>query len=357
MLAWFTADDPLPFVAMLVRWVGKISAAGSGSVEGPAPAGPGQADPARPVVRRRRHPPVHSSFRSEFGIPLFRNGHALVLSSVVTSVVGMLFWVLAARRASPSVVGRNVVAINVLTSLGAVAQLNLQSTLIRFVQPAGARTRRLVVAIYLVERGVGPRAGGGLSGRAAPHRPRPGVPPVLTGHDGVVHRLCGDLDDHDPRGRGADGVAEGPLGAGRERRVLVGQGRDGDPLRRAVPGGRHLPVVDRGRPGHGGPHQPLPVRPGHSPAPAGRRHLGWCHRPAVAGLRPLRLPRQPVVAGTDPHPAADRPHPVRRLRQRLLLAGLVDGEPPLPGHPGRRGLAGGRALHRRVRGSKTGAAR
>ena len=106
------------------------------------------------MIRRRRNSPVHSSFRSEFGIPLFRNGHALVLSSVVTSVVGMLFWVLAARRASPSIVGRNVVAINVLTSLGAVAQLNLQSTLIRFVQPAGARTRRLVVAIYLVSAAV-----------------------------------------------------------------------------------------------------------------------------------------------------------------------------------------------------------
>jgi O-antigen/teichoic acid export membrane protein len=52
------------------------------------------------------------------------------------------------------VVGRNVVAINALTSIGAVAQLNLQSTLIRFVQPAGRHTRRLVVGIYLVSAAV-----------------------------------------------------------------------------------------------------------------------------------------------------------------------------------------------------------
>ena len=154
-LAWFTKDDPLPSVAMLVRAAGAFGAMLRLRRGTPTPSEGQTADLPEPVLRLRKRPPVdRTSFRSEFGMPLFRNGHALVLSSVVTSVIGMLFWVLAARRSSPSVVGRNVVAINVLTSIGAVAQLNLQSALIRFVQPAGRHTRRLVVGIYLVSAAV-----------------------------------------------------------------------------------------------------------------------------------------------------------------------------------------------------------
>jgi predicted ATP-grasp superfamily ATP-dependent carboligase/O-antigen/teichoic acid export membrane protein len=154
-LAWFAGDDPLPFFAMLMRSGGTFGARLWHRRSAPSPSNERPDDSPEPVLRQRKRPPAErTSFRSEAGMPLFRNGHALVLSSVVTSVIGMLFWVLAARRASPSVVGRNIVAINVLTSIGAVAQLNLQSTLIRFVQPAGRRTRRLVVGIYLVSAAV-----------------------------------------------------------------------------------------------------------------------------------------------------------------------------------------------------------
>ena len=150
-LAWFAQDDPLPFVAMLVRVAGTFGARYWPRRGAPSPSEGRPDDPPEPVLRQRKRVQAErTSFRSEFGIPLFRNGHALVLSSVVTSLIGMLFWVLAARRAPPSVVGRNIVAINVLTSIGAVAQLNLQSALMRFVQPAGRHTRRLVVGAYLV---------------------------------------------------------------------------------------------------------------------------------------------------------------------------------------------------------------
>ena len=154
-LAWFATDDPLPVFAMLVRAAGRFGARLRPRPGAPSPSEEQPAALAEPVLRRRKRPPAErASFRGEFGMPLYRNGHALVLSSVVTSVIGMLFWVLAARRSSPSVVGRNVVAINALTSIGAVAQLNLQSALIRFVQPAGRHTRRLVVRIYLVSAAV-----------------------------------------------------------------------------------------------------------------------------------------------------------------------------------------------------------
>jgi predicted ATP-grasp superfamily ATP-dependent carboligase/O-antigen/teichoic acid export membrane protein len=150
-LAWFAKDDPLPFVAMLVRATRMIGARLRPRRGTPSPSEVPPDVPPEPVLRqRKRSAAERTSFRSEFGMPLFRNGHALVLGAVTTGVIGMLFWVLAARRASPSIVGRNIVAINVLTSIGAVAQLNLQSALIRFVQPAGRHTRRLVVGVYLV---------------------------------------------------------------------------------------------------------------------------------------------------------------------------------------------------------------
>src|SRR5207302_4108548 len=41
---------------------------------------------------------------------LFRNGYALIASSAVTSLLGMVFWVVAARRYSPRDVGLNSAA-------------------------------------------------------------------------------------------------------------------------------------------------------------------------------------------------------------------------------------------------------
>lgn len=90
-----------------------------------------------------------SPFR-ELGEPLFRNGHALVLSSVVTSVLGFLFWVLAARGYLPATVGNNSAALSVLTFLGGVAQLNLATVLVRFIPTAGSRRTRLIVSAYVV---------------------------------------------------------------------------------------------------------------------------------------------------------------------------------------------------------------
>ncbi len=90
------------------------------------------------------------SLREELREPLFRNGHALVLSSVVTAVVGMGFWVIAAHSYAPSVVGRNSVALSTMTFLASLAQLNLAGALARFIPAAGRHARRLVVAAYAV---------------------------------------------------------------------------------------------------------------------------------------------------------------------------------------------------------------
>jgi O-antigen/teichoic acid export membrane protein len=80
--------------------------------------------------------------------PAHRDGLALVLSSGLTSAVGMLYWVVAARLFAPEVVGVNSVLLSTMMLLGSVAHLNLTYALLRFVPIAGLAARKLVVLGY-----------------------------------------------------------------------------------------------------------------------------------------------------------------------------------------------------------------
>jgi O-antigen/teichoic acid export membrane protein len=82
--------------------------------------------------------------------PVARDGFALVLSSGLTSAVGLLYWVVAARLFAPAVVGVNSVALSTMQLLGGIAHLNLTQALLRFGPVAGRHTRRLMVACYAV---------------------------------------------------------------------------------------------------------------------------------------------------------------------------------------------------------------
>ncbi|WP_214401925.1 phosphotransferase [Pseudonocardia lacus] len=81
--------------------------------------------------------------------PAHRDGLALVLSSGLTSAVGLLYWVIAARLFPPAVLGVNQVALNTMMLLGSVAHLNMTYALLRFVPVAGLAARRLVGFGYL----------------------------------------------------------------------------------------------------------------------------------------------------------------------------------------------------------------
>ncbi|MGZ0145908.1 phosphotransferase [Kribbella sp. WER1] len=87
--------------------------------------------------------------------PLFRSGHLLVASSVLTGVVGIAYWLAAARLYPPDVVGRNSAAISAMMFLAGCAQLNLMSALLRFLPTSGSGAKAMVVRSYAV--------GGGLS--------------------------------------------------------------------------------------------------------------------------------------------------------------------------------------------------
>ena len=70
------------------------------------------------------------------GDPMLRNGYALIVSATVTQVLGVLYWIVAARTAPAAVVARNSTAISVMLFLAGVAEFNLMSTLIRAARPA-----------------------------------------------------------------------------------------------------------------------------------------------------------------------------------------------------------------------------
>jgi O-antigen/teichoic acid export membrane protein len=103
---------------------------------------------APPVGRR----PLRRPLRDLTGRlnPVHRDGLALVLSSGLTSAVGLLYWIVAARLFDPATVGVNSVALSTMQLLGGVAHLNLTQALLRFGPVAGRRTRRLMLSCYAV---------------------------------------------------------------------------------------------------------------------------------------------------------------------------------------------------------------
>lgn len=86
--------------------------------------------------------------RSGTADPLLRTGHLLILSSGVSGAMGVVFWSYAARHYRPALVGQGSAAVSVLNLIGAVAQLNLMSVLLRFVPTRGGSARRLIVGVY-----------------------------------------------------------------------------------------------------------------------------------------------------------------------------------------------------------------
>jgi O-antigen/teichoic acid export membrane protein len=82
--------------------------------------------------------------------PLYRNGYALTLNSLSNSVLGMGYWILAARNYSTATVGLNSAAISAMMFLAGVAQLNMMSGLVRFVPGAGRVTARFVAYTYVI---------------------------------------------------------------------------------------------------------------------------------------------------------------------------------------------------------------
>jgi O-antigen/teichoic acid export membrane protein len=109
---------------------------------------PWQTGARREALRHGRGPGALEFPLAILRSPLTRNGYALVMSAALTSALGLLFWIVAARLYTAEQVGLGGALLAALLTIGNMAQLNLGNVLNRFLPVAGARTGKLVGYSY-----------------------------------------------------------------------------------------------------------------------------------------------------------------------------------------------------------------
>jgi O-antigen/teichoic acid export membrane protein len=82
--------------------------------------------------------------------PMRRSAYALIAGTGLTSLLGIVFWLLAARLLPAEAVGTGTALISAMTFLATLSTLGLRNSLVRFLAPAGASARRLIVSCYLL---------------------------------------------------------------------------------------------------------------------------------------------------------------------------------------------------------------
>ena len=278
---------------------------------------------------------------------------ALVLSSAISSAVGMLYWVVAARMFDPATVGINTTVVSTLGLLGIIAQLNLGSAMLRFVPVVGRGARALVAACYATGIGAALVIGTGFAlgaGWWAPElQAAVGAGALIAyfaARDAVLDRVqhAGLPAHRDQAGHGR-AVREPRLRAAQDR--AAGRGRPAGLLR------RDRGLVGAGHRGHRRRDLDLPVpRAAAAPAEGGAAAVAG-HAALDARVRRGRLARQHVPHHRELRPAAAG---FRRARRRLggdVRGGVAAGLRPVPGAdrdgPVAGGALGGRPLGRRRR--------
>ncbi len=82
--------------------------------------------------------------------PVYRNAYSLMASNGLTSVLGVVYWSIAARSYPAAVMGASAAAISMLLFLSGAAQLNLRPALLRLLPGSGARAAWLVQRVYIL---------------------------------------------------------------------------------------------------------------------------------------------------------------------------------------------------------------
>ncbi|CAL9625065.1 hypothetical protein SUDANB105_05934 [Streptomyces sp. enrichment culture] len=82
------------------------------------------------------------------GGQLFRNAYALMLNTGISAVLGLGFWLAAARYYSESAVGQGSAAIAAMKLLAGLTAVTLTGALARFIPVAGRTTGRLIFRTY-----------------------------------------------------------------------------------------------------------------------------------------------------------------------------------------------------------------
>src|SRR6478736_6527066 len=86
--------------------------------------------------------------------PLVRSATSLMMTTAVTSLLGLVFWLVAARNYSSESVGRASAQISAVSLVGSLAALNITPVLVRFLPAAGVRSGWLIMRSYAVTVGL-----------------------------------------------------------------------------------------------------------------------------------------------------------------------------------------------------------
>ena len=124
-------------------------------------AGPSRATgsgaPAAPVAGRRmllglRRPDVagrYRELRAHLRSPLYRNAYSLMINTGVTGLLGLAYWLLAARHYTAVEVGRASALYSAMSLLSGLTAYSLVGAVTRFIPQSGPRTRTFVLRTYL----------------------------------------------------------------------------------------------------------------------------------------------------------------------------------------------------------------
>jgi O-antigen/teichoic acid export membrane protein len=86
--------------------------------------------------------------RGHLSDPLFRNGYALMANTAATGLLGLAYWLVAARHYAAADVGRASAAYSAMNLLSGLTAFNLVGMLTRFIPVSGRRTPGLVLRAY-----------------------------------------------------------------------------------------------------------------------------------------------------------------------------------------------------------------
>ena len=95
-----------------------------------------------------------AGLRRELSVPLYRNAYALMANRAGNSILGLLYWVLAARTFPVAAVGRGNALISLMMLVSTFTQLNWSGALIRFLPRAGRSARQMLLTAYLMATGL-----------------------------------------------------------------------------------------------------------------------------------------------------------------------------------------------------------
>jgi O-antigen/teichoic acid export membrane protein len=86
--------------------------------------------------------------QSHLNDQLYRTGYLLIVGTGITSLLGIVFWAVAARAYPAHDVGTNAAVISAMTLVSGACSLGLSAVLVRYLPIAGTATRRLIVVSY-----------------------------------------------------------------------------------------------------------------------------------------------------------------------------------------------------------------